>query len=370
MRHHEVVLGVGLEPGDAGPMRGRAGRPRLRFWTPGRVTLLLATAIGLPWLPALDLPQRVPRLYRARGRGPAAIRRLAFSPDGRALATINECGRVQIRPTVEGGGMEHDLDVGGFARTACFSPDGRHLVIGRDEPDVLLCDLDGERRGRPLGIPVRMASDVWFSPDGRTLAVSSYDSGAIFLWDLEAGRPRMILAGRSTSVTALAFAPEGRSLASAGPAGIVIWDLASGRPHHDLGGPRGYVPSLAFSPDGRRLTAVNIRENSAGIWDVGTGRRLRRIIARFLPILSAAFSPDSRLLATAAGDGFASLWNIADGRELLRLDGEAQYLRHIGFSPDGRTLAATANDEDIRLWDLNGVLPEGPPHRTFGRVGP
>jgi WD40 repeat protein len=360
MRHHEVVLGVGPETRDTGSMRGRAGRPRPRFWTPGRVTLLLATAIGLPWLPALDLPQQVPPLYRARGRGPAPIRRLAFRPDGRALATIDEGGRVQIRPAVEGGDRERELDVGGFARAACFSPDGRYLAIGRDEPDILLCDLDRDGRGHLLGIPVRMTSDVRFSPDGRTLVVSSYDSGAILLWDLEAGRPRMILAGRSSSVTALAFAPDGRSLASAGSAGIVLWDLASGRPHHDLGGSQGYFPSLIYSPDGRLLAAVNIRESSAGIWDVGTGRRLRRITARSFQIHSAAFSPDGRLLATAAGDGFASLWGVADGRELLRLDGQSQYLRHIGFAPDGRTLAATANDEDIRLWDLNGVLEEKP----------
>src|SRR5262249_47731245 len=161
---------------------------------------------------------------------------------------------VWLRPFDDVDGIEdRDLDVGGFAKVVAFSPDGRHLAIGRDEPDVVLCDLAGGGRARPLGIPVPRASDPRVSPDGRTLAVSSINSGAILLWDLEAGRPAMALEGPSSSVMTLAFAPDGRSLASANFSGIQLWDLTSGQPRHHLGGPPIYVPSLSYSRDGRLL---------------------------------------------------------------------------------------------------------------------
>jgi WD40 repeat protein len=368
MRDHEVVPDVGPEPRDAGPMRSRAGRPSARRWPPGRIALLVSAAVGLPWLPAFDLPTEGPPLQWARGRSALPIRGLAFRPDGRTIATIDERGRVRLRPAVEGEGIERDVDVG-FVKAMAFSPDGRYLAIGRDEPDVVLCDLDRVGHARPLGIPVEMTSDLSFSSDGRTLAVSSHSSGAIHLWDLRAGRPRMTLEGRSSSVMAVAFAPDGRSLASADYTGIVLWDLATGRPRHRLAGPSVRVPSLAYSPDGHLLAAVDLREHSVRVWDLRTGGQIRRIVGQSFPIRSAAFSPDGRLLATAAGDGFARLWDVADGRELRRLDGQAPYLRHVAFSPDGRTLAATGNDDDIRLWDLNGLI-EGPGDSRLPAAGP
>jgi WD40 repeat protein len=80
------------------------------------------------------------------------------------------------------------------------------------------------------------------------------------------------------------------------------------------------------------------------------------IAGHSLPTRSVAFSPDGRLLATAAADGTAGLWSLTDGRELRRLDGRADTLRNVAFSPDGTMLAATGNDGDIRLWDVADIL--------------
>src|SRR5262249_56520840 len=114
-----------------------------------------------------------------------------------------------------------------------------------------------EGQERPLGIPIQDTSDMRFSPDGRTLAVSSHRSREIILWVIERRRPRMTLQGHSSSVVTLAFARDGRSLASAArlDAAVLIWDLATGRPRRRLSEPVRFGISLAYSPD-RNLLAI------------------------------------------------------------------------------------------------------------------
>ena len=358
MRHEpdEDICGDVDVSDEAGPARDHVGRPEFRRLTRVRIALLLALAIGLAWLPRFDPPPEGLPMRRARGDVAVPIRRLAFSPDGRTLATTDERGRVRQLTEADGLALDRKLDGAGHARVVAFAPDGASLAIGRDEPDVLLYGTDLESRGRPLGLPVRMTSDLRFAPDGRTLAISSHDSREITLWDIEARRPRHILRGHSSPVMNLAFAPDGRTLASAAwpEPDVLIWDVAAGRELRRLSGKRIRLPTLAFSPDGRLLATVDASQASVQLWESQTGIRTRRIGSQPQPIHAVAFSTDGRLLATGAADGTARLWDLATGREFRRLDGRADVLRQVVFSPDGRTLAASGNDGDVRLWDLDG----------------
>src|SRR5262249_24284840 len=160
--------------------------PMYRRWTRRRSALLLA-AIGLPWLAASEAPP----MHRVRSDARVPIRSFVFRPDGQTIASMDERGRVRMRPVVAGRGIERDLDVRSSAAVVSFSPDGHYLAVGRYEPDVVLFDLGRGGPGRLLGIPVRETKDLRFSPDGRTLAISSHLSPEIILWDLEAGRRRM-----------------------------------------------------------------------------------------------------------------------------------------------------------------------------------
>jgi WD40 repeat protein len=364
MRDDVAGLEAASGPSGAEPRSGRAGHTRSAAWNLSRIGLLLALAIVLAWLPIHRWEPASGPTRRVTGPSRVPIMRLVFGPDGRTLATTDESGRATLWDADEILRPGRALEVRGHARPIAYSPDGHHLAIGGDEPDVAWWDLAGAPRHRMLGIPVRWTADLKISPDGRSLAVSSHDSPAILLWDLDSGRERMTLRGHSAVVIHMAFAPDGLSLASAAASfkdrAIVIWDLAAGRPERRITAPGSTLSAMAYSPDGRLIAGASSDERPVRIWDVRTGGQILMIAGHSQPTFSVAFSPDGCLLATAAGDGAAGLWSVATGRELRRLDGRADMLRNVAFSPDGKTLAATGNDGDIRLWDVDDLIRRVP----------
>src|SRR5271154_2198319 len=101
-----------------------------------------------------------------------------------------------------------------------------------------------------------------FSPDGRTLASGGYDT-TIKLWDLSSGREQRILPGHPGSVFGFAFSPDGKMLASGGQT-IRFWDVATGQEQRSL---PGVSEGLALSPDGRTLASANF-DHTITLWDV------------------------------------------------------------------------------------------------------
>ena len=359
MRRDENAPGSGRERAESGPERGRSGSASFGRLTGGRIALLLAAA-GLPWLPALQAPPGDLPMSRSRGDSRVVINHLAFSPDGQTIATVDEKGRARVR-AVGTGGLDRELDARDRARVVAFSPDGRHLAVGREGPDVLLHDLDQGGPGRLLGIPVQQTKGLHFSPDGRILAVSSYRSRETILWDLAEGKQRARFPGPVMPVIALAFASDGRELAAVStlnPA-VQVWDVATGRARAVA--TEASAISDGLSPDGRLLATANADMKLIRLWDLRSGGLIRVFEGLPSPIRSVAFSPDGKIVAMGTSDHFVVLWSVASGRELRRLDARTDVIRKVLFSPDGRTLAATGNDDEIRLWDVAGVVDDERP---------
>jgi hypothetical protein len=200
--------------------------------------------------------------------------------------------------------------------------------------------------------PAGHAEWVWsvaFAPDGRTLATGNGD-GSVRLWDVAAGRQTAVLAGHTGAVWSVAFAPDGQTLASGSTTSVRLWETATGRQAAALAGYTRGVRSVVFAPDGQTL-ATGSTDGPVRLWETATGRQTAALAGDTGRVWSVAFAPDGRTLATGGTDGSVRLWETAAGRQAAVLEGHTDVVTSVAFAPGGQTLATGSTDGSVRLWE-------------------
>ena len=237
----------------------------------------------------------------------------------------------------------------GGPNSISFVPHGGTLASGDDDRTIRLWDIVGGRMQRSLTGHYAPVYCVAFAPDGRTLASGGGGGDdAIKLWDAATGALLHTLDGHADALLSVAFAPDGYMLASASAdKAVKLWDVASGTLQRTLTGHSAGVRSVDFSPDGRMLVSGSW-DKTIKLWTAATGK-LERTITDDSGVLSVAFSPDGRSVASGDENKTVKLWAAAEGQLQHTLTGHSGNVYSVGFSPDGRTLASAG--EDIRLWD-------------------
>jgi WD40 repeat protein len=323
----------------------------------------------------------------------AYVSSVAFSPDGRRLASV--CGEakgnepLRVWNVATGQEWSHFRGPRPPAAQVQFSPDGTMLACGA-EGAICVWKLAEHASICELSESANPVYDVACSPDGKRIASTAEDRVEIL--DRSTGKTTLAQQ-HDGNVLCVAFHPRLPLLASGGDDQTVkLWDYAANKELATLNAPAA-VLRMAFHPTLRRLAAVdadkvahvwnfddekplyvlrNVSANYAaftldgqrvvlgrddgdiGIHDAETGKELDRLKAGRKAVTALAFHPNGRWLASG-GDDHLVLWDFATRTELHRFKGHANQLNSLAFSPDGRRLASATEDGLLRLWDVDSA---------------
>ncbi|NBD15042.1 MAG: FHA domain-containing protein [Cyanobacteria bacterium] len=190
-----------------------------------------------------------------------------------------------------------------------------------------------------------------FSPDGATLASASGDK-TIKLWNLETGEETLSITAHKLAINALAFSPDGATLASAsGDKTIKLWNLETGEETLSITAHKLAINALAFSPDGATLASAS-GDKTIKLWNLETGEETLSMSTQKSIISALTFSPEKQLLASVSDRQWIKLWSIGTAEEILSMAIPTAYRGVTVVHPDGQTLASAVEGEKIALWTL------------------
>ena len=253
-----------------------------------------------------------------------------------------------------------------------WSPEGRCLASASQDGTVRVWDVNAGSLKRTFNLHPQKIYSVSYCPKYPIIAAGTSDH-KIMLWHADTYQLERELREHSGNVYSVTWSPDGKLLASgAGDNNILIWDWKSGKLKKRIIGHDYQVNTLVWSPDGN-LLASGSDDNTIRIWNAKTWKCLRVLTVSIGYISSLAWKPDGIQIASSSAKGIISLWNPYTGKEEIILGGHNGLISCIDFSSDGNLFASKSQDGTVRLWDCNtwdtiASLPERPSEAEFAGI--
>ncbi|HMN95716.1 MAG TPA: protein kinase [Phycisphaerales bacterium] len=335
-----------------GALHGHGGRPSVLAFTPDGSTILTCGAQdgSIRAWSAIDFTD--PFLIRA----PGTVYSIAFSPDGRRIATASLGGERPVRIWDRETLLEQAAFGAGTPSAIAFDRRGDRLAVGHSHGPTEI--LDAERGERLASWPGQHWRTDWVAFDEEADDLLAYGNHASLerhtIATGERTRRRGWAGSEHLNGCRAARAPDGSILAIATNDEIAVVDprtFETLTSLHDGEEPLRGASAVAFSPDGRFLVAAGV-DRRIRVWSLPDGALHRRLDGHTGPIFAIAFSPDGRRMASGGDDRVVRIWDGATFEQLTALAGHSGFIYSLAWSPDGTCLASGGGDGTMRLWDV------------------
>jgi len=280
------------------------------------------------------------------------IHSVAFSPDGKLLATGDSYGQVCLYQVVDGKQLLVCTGHTDWLWSVTFSPDSSILASSGKDQTIKLWDVS---TGQCLATLHGHSGGIWsiaFSPNGHILASGSEDQ-TLKLWDVNTGQCLKTLVGHNSRVSSITFSPNGQTLASGcHDQTVKLWDINTGQCRQTLQGHKSGIWSVSFSLNGQML-ATSSYDRTVRLWDVSTGKCFQTLQGHTDCVYSVSFSPDGTKLASSSDDKTVKLWDVTTGHCTATLWGHSSRVWCVVFNTNNRIVASGSSDQTVRLWDVS-----------------
>ena len=369
------IAGVAFSP-DGRTLATAGDDERLRLWDVSTGAARAAPLVRR----AARAPGYEQRPYRLAG--------VAFSPDGRTIATASASGRVVQRWSVSGrraiGGPLLAPEPGRPLAVA-FTPDGDTVASAFDDGELQLWNVASERARAPVvdalprlpqGANTPSSDRSAFSGDGRVRVGAGHD-GRVRMLSSDDDAVRKVIPGvPGLGVNDFALSRDGRLLVSGTQDGRLLLSRTRGRQRpvvligarragsgRGAGDPKPAILSVALSSDGRIVASVD-EAGRARLRDIASGAALplpAELAGARISVSRIALSADGGTIAAAAATSGVLVWHTTKPARPIRLAGDSGDIEALAFSPDGSSLATAGIDETVRLWDARTGTARGEP---------